>query len=187
MEALVAGLLCMAAVTYMLASTVLGSLPGAGTETEAEWQEFTSDEGGFSVLFPAAPRAETQPVNTVAGTIQMHNHTATGGAFEYAVSYADYPEWIAQADPTAALDGAVEGAAANVDGSIASHESIRLSGYPGRDVTIEARQACVEATVRTRIYLVGKRLYMVVVVAPRDQYSESDATAYLDSFRLRSR
>jgi hypothetical protein len=34
-----------------------------------EWQTFTSDEGGFSLLLPDQPKEQRQPINTAAGSI----------------------------------------------------------------------------------------------------------------------
>lgn len=147
------------------------------------WKEFNSAEGAFSVLMPKTPTLETQMVNTPLGPIELQFFSAELADVAYVVGYSDYPAaFVAQSNPVIMLNGARDGAVANVQGKLVSEQAIFIGGYPGRELRIETLDG--QFAAMSRIYLVNNRLYQVMVVLPADRSFTDEMTTYLDSFAL---
>jgi hypothetical protein len=121
-------------------------------------------------------------VNTAVGPIDAHMFVASPDPnIAYIVSYSDYPEeMVKKSDPQKMLDGARDGAAKNVNGKIESEKKIKIDGHPGRDFVI----ATERFQIRDRIYMVGSRLYQVMLVGSKDVISGKDAEKFIESFKL---
>lgn len=147
------------------------------------WEEFSSAEGAFTVLMPGDPEAQVDTVNTAAGRLDLHSFMVEQGDRVYGVSYADYPEVAVEgSDPETMLDGARDGAVANVQGTLLSELIISLEGHPGREIKVEV--AGGEYTLQARIFLVDSRLYQILVGTPIDDAFSTDVDRFLDSFAL---
>lgn len=150
------------------------------------WQEFSSPEGNFAVLMPGSPSHEIKQVKTVLGALDMHlfsrelrNRTA------YIVVYSDYPEIITSASADKVLDGGRDGAVANSKGRLINEQYITLDGgHAGREITIEVPD---KGTLKVRAYLVGRRLYQIMVASPKDLADSEENIAFLRSFKLLAR
>jgi hypothetical protein len=144
--------------------------------------EFTSTEYKFKAKFPGKPTEQEQ--TAVGIKFKMFMTEARNGA--YAIGVADMP--IPANEPTELvekrLDGARDGAIKNSNGTLKSSNPIKLAGkYPGREFTASITQP-TQGLLRGRIYLVGTRLYQVLVMG-KDSYTNSaEASAFLESFQL---
>lgn len=148
----------------------------------ATFTEFVSEEGGFSVSMPGEPNEETQTVPTEAGDIEVHMFSVESGGTAYLVGYSDYPpDLVEMVDSEVLLDSARDGAVD--DGTLVSEESITLDDYPGRSLTVDTSDE--DIMVFARIFLVGNRLYQVVVSTGEDALTE-DMSGFFDSFKLRN-
>ena len=117
------------------------------------WKEFTSKEGGFTVLMPGTPKEQTQKFATQVGDIEakMFQLEAKPGQ-AYVMAYADYPEAVVKkSNPDKILDGARDGAAKKINGKVASEKKITLEKHPGREVEIEGPGNIL---IRVRVFLV---------------------------------
>jgi len=157
-------------------------LAGCGGTT---WSEFSSAEGAFSVLMPGTPTEETQTEETEMGGIDVHSFTFEEGGVAYLVGYNVFPAAVIEAaDPDALLDGACDGQVKAVNGTRVNEEEITLGAYPGRELEILIEDSEGPASLRSRNFLVGDRLYQVMVVGPEGQSASPDTTKFLDSFKL---
>ena len=64
-----------------------------------EWQSFSSAEGGFSILLPAQPKEQRQPVNTATGSVVAIMYIAEVEGTAFGAGYSDFPGSAANADP----------------------------------------------------------------------------------------
>ncbi len=154
---------------------------------KAEWKDFKSEAGAFSVQLPGTPVEKTEPVNVAKlGTINMVTYTLEQKDGAYMAAYNDYPYGLfEQTTPDKVLDGARDGAVRNVqDGKLVSEQKIELDGNPGRDIVAEGMQQNITFVVKARIYLVKYRLYQAMAILPKEQSSSIDAAKFLDSFKL---
>jgi hypothetical protein len=152
-------------------------------------KEFTSKEGGFSVMTPVAMEEASQDVDTQIGKIRivMYGGELDGAAFQ--VGFNDYPKGFVTPDNTTQLlDGAREGMVNNIGGTLVSEQKVFLKGYAGREIvaTVVLDETTGEAIVKARIYMVGSRLYQIVVVSPAGEgaVSAESIDAFLKSFKL---
>jgi len=110
---------------------------------------------------------------------------AEQGQKAWLVGYSDYPEALVEAsDPATMLAGARDGAVSNVNGQLVSDAEITLNGYPGREFSASVTQNGQEIVLRQRVYMVGNRLYQVVVIAPKGEENSTEVEDFFQSFRL---
>jgi hypothetical protein len=148
----------------------------------AQFKEFRSDEGRFTVLMPGKPEAKNQVLETPVGKVAMVMYMAGSGKAGCAVAYADYPaQLINSTDPQKTLDGARNGAVKNVSGRLVSESNIDFHGLPARDVSIEIPG---KAFVTARFILASPRFYELMFIAPTDKGHEQDISKFFDSFAI---
>ncbi|HEY9074301.1 MAG TPA: hypothetical protein VIN67_09240 [Desulfobaccales bacterium] len=149
-------------------------------------QEFKSEAGRFSIMTPVALQEETQPLETEAGKISLHLFAAQEGFTGYFVSYCDYPpEFVKKKEPEQMLDGARDGATKSAKGKLVSDTKISLAGHPGLEVVIDAREPQgPNGLIKGRLFMVGNRLYQVMVVAPKSRTDDQATDSFLQSFKL---
>jgi hypothetical protein len=110
---------------------------------------------------------------------------AEQGQQAWLVGYSDYPEATVQAsDAAPMLAGARDGGVGNVNGQLVSDAEVTLNGYPGREFSASVTQAGQEMMLRERVYLVGNRLYQVLVLVPKGQENSTEVEDFLQSFQL---
>lgn len=150
--------------------------------TKPAGKVFVSKPGRFSVVGSGTPQEQKQSVETTAGPVPVTMylfHTKTSTQF---ASYADYPPGSIQAvTTTSALDGARDGFVRNVRGTLLNEREITYHKHPGREFRVAAPGGLL---MLARVYLVGSRLYQLVVVARKDQFAEEEARKFLQSFAL---
>lgn len=190
MRAIVGGGIIAAIVVGLLYSRSLSPPPGDRPASHVSWVQFTSDSGGFSVLMPGTPEEsqETRPFLSFSLTAHMFNARIAGGPEDCSVSYTDYSEsmmkWMAMT-PNEMLDHSCRGMEAGGRGKLMDVRPVALAGYPGRDVMCERNQQGDTWFVRSRIYLVDRRLYQLGFASRRqERVSSKDIDAFLASFKL---
>jgi hypothetical protein len=145
--------------------------------------------GFFAVLLPGTPVQNTQQTDSPAGPLDYFTYSLQTQAAAYFIAYVDFPE-VPNDDRGVKkiLDGGRDGALATINGKLISETDISLKNIPGRALTVEGATELLKA----RIYLAGLRLYLVMIVANKNQLvspatsSVYDASVerYLGSFKL---
>jgi phage FluMu protein Com len=143
-----------------------------------EWQDFNSPEGSFTATYPGSPKKKSE-VDALGNTTTMFFVEADWGHIAYFVGYTDIPGAGIVPDPGTVLD-----AAASVITTVKSKKPIRIDGHPGLEVDGEMMHSGTRMDVTNRIYLVGSRMYQVMVVRERSHQRPADFAKFLDSFRL---
>jgi hypothetical protein len=160
----------------------------------ANWKEFKSQEGAFSIVFPGQPKTRIQPTEAPGITFTLHLIQLTTFA-EYSVMYADYPESISDRDPAVAqgvLDDGLAGAVAEVHSKLLSVKEISIDGHSGR---LYAERMPGGEVLRGKTFLVDNRLFQIAITTPKEEgvdaetvnFYKQTATKFLDSFRLISK
>ena len=156
-----------------------------GRDKLAEFEQFRCPEGRFSVLLPGEPEKQIQPVNTAAGMINLVMYTAGSKKSGFAVAYAEYPQdLIAKSNPTEMLDGARDGAVANVNGRLLRESPLDFHGHPGREVDIEVTKNGQTGTVRVRLILVHNCLYQLMVITQSDEVLDNKGPEFFGSLTV---
>ncbi len=154
-----------------------------GCQQAPTWTEFESTQGGFAVLLPGTPTEHNRTAKTASGSIDAHMFLVDHGDVAYMVAYSDYPDtMLEERTPKLILDGARDGAVAHAKGKLLSESIVSINEHQGREVHIE--RVGGKVTITARIFLVGRRLYQVMVLMPKDKASSKDVKKFLDSFRI---
>lgn len=152
----------------------------------ASWQKFAPEGVGFSVLMPAKPVVSEQPVDTDAGKLINHIHSASLNGVYYMLIYSDFPSPVS--DPTLIermLDGAREQGLAAVRGVLKEEKVINLGDNAGRQWLIGIHGG---NTVHVRAYWVTQRLYQLLVLTtdpPEKPTHQTEVLKFFDSFSVK--
>lgn len=156
------------------------------------WKEFVSKEGYFSVLLPGTPVQQSKGVDSPDGTVDYFAYTLQTETHSYFVAYLDFPEVPNDARGVKKiLDGGRDGAIATINGKLISEGDLSLKGIPGRAITVEGASELLKA----RIYLAELRLYLIMIVANKNQTPSPEINSlegatverFLGSFKLMTR
>lgn len=188
-------LLCAAFLVWAVVCVAQDGKPPSNkspTETNPQaWKEYSSAEGGFSILFPGTPGENTQLLDAAPGVqFKLRIHSLKTPSVECSVMYADYP--IPVGDPAVAkgvLDNGARGAVESVNSELLELKEIALDGHPGRYLKERMPQGEI---MRVKIILVGQRMYQIAITTPREEgaaaeaVKQHDAVAdkFLNSFKL---
>jgi hypothetical protein len=145
------------------------------------FKAFTSPPGRFTINGPGTPQEKSSDVKTAAGTVKLHQFVFTSGARAFIASYTDYPSSPPKGGEAKMLKSAEDGFVRNVQGTVTRAKAIKLGAHPGREFDLKTAN---NLEMSARIYLVGPRLYQVVVGSPVGQHGPTETKAFLDSFRL---
>jgi hypothetical protein len=173
-----AGLLVTLAVTGFVILSRNGRIgTAAAANTNSAFREFVSTEGKFRVQMPGTPMQKRQrigPVSLVMYTLENRDGAYMAGYCDVPIPFNE-PEWQTQRR----LDGAREGAIRNVNGGLLKENRIRLHGRdPGREIEANVPG---KGIIRARFYVVGRRMYQMMVIGTPAFARSADATRFLDS------
>ncbi|MFO0957525.1 MAG: hypothetical protein U0800_08675 [Isosphaeraceae bacterium] len=163
--------------TWLIPALFLGQAPSS---------HFADEAGGFRVAFPGEPKSQETKVPGPAGSgeLDVHSFVYEERGRAYLVSYNDYP--AIDADKVGEfLDEVMTGSVQKFKGKLGSKRDIKLGTSPGKDYqyTIPGPKGDTIAG-RSRIYLVGNRLYQLVLIGDEAFVKSKDANSYLDSFEI---
>lgn len=150
---------------------------------QKDWKEFTSDEGGFSVLMPDKPTPDTVTVLTPKGFRESHTFSYSDENLnDYLVAYSKFRETATkEIDYDEVLDKVQKGILIADEGRVRSKIALDLDGYPGRELTIEHNDGSIKTH---RFYLVGDYFYQLSVEIKKAELRSVNSERFLDSFRL---
>jgi hypothetical protein len=149
---------------------------------------FVSKDGKFSVALPVKPSEKNRKVKIGDREQDLHVFSAEqksgGGAVAYVVTYLDYPKGTIDADKDKFLAGVVERNVGILKGKVAAEEKVALgkAKHPGRDVRVDLPDK--KQLYRARVFLVGDRVYQVVVLGPEEIIKGKEIDEFLASFKV---
>jgi hypothetical protein len=135
-------------------------------------ENFTWEEGRFTILFADKPKVGQQVIRLPGGDVTMHIFTAgfpqqTG---EMVVSYSDYPQQLlASRKADAMLDDSVTGTIQGMKATLVKSGRITQAGAPGREFSWTGTGPKGRLKGQGRIFLVGPRLYQVLIVGTTEK------------------
>jgi hypothetical protein len=149
--------------------------PGCGPE----FKEFSPD-GKFKVQMPGTPKEQDQSLpgrTDKSWAVEEKNGT-------YYVSTIELPALSVALTPLEQqLDGARDGAMRKSDSKLTSEQKIALAGkYPGRHV--EADIPATNRKMKMRFFIVGTRLYLVLVFGTVSWMDSANTEKFLNSLEL---
>jgi hypothetical protein len=149
--------------------------------THPQWRTFTSNEGAFSILMPAKPKAESQSFTLNGVTAEAHSFSAFSRTnAQFTITYADASVLPRAESAERILDFQRRAVTEGDETRLISSENLLVNGYPARyyKATTEGGFQADE-----KVILVGRRLHILLVVHGRDQ-DEEDVKEFFESFRF---
>ena len=146
------------------ASSTIEELPAEETAPAqppgTQLQKLAPEEG-FTVLFPSQVEPQRNSVDIKGGKVNTASWVTEVEGIRYSVSTTDYPEKVIAAyTPHNFLNEIKNGIVNQIKGTLSSEQELTLQDYPGKAFTVSS----TAGEVRSRVYLVGPRLYTLLVV-----------------------
>jgi hypothetical protein len=161
-----------------------GRAPARRTE-RITWKRFNSAAGGFSVQMPGET-TPTREADGLLGAKDVEVFTAAHGQAQFVVQYQDLPRSAMRRGAAAILKSARNSDANVIKGKVVGEKEAPLKGAVGSSYQIEA-PGPDGLMARVHSYLVGPRLYQVIVAAPKPEFPTDDSERFFRSFRLQGR
>ena len=144
--------------------------------------EHTSEAGRYRAKFPGKPEQSAKDLSTGKQVVRVVTERSSGPRdLVFAVTYTDYPESYRDVPPKDILNGVRDGLKGK-DGRVMLDEELEAAGdaRAARKLRVDAGRNAVRANV----YLVGSRLYQVMVTGPRDAIDHPAVGEFLASFEV---
>lgn len=141
--------------------------PGRSPSQDDGWSTLVSADEGFSISFPGSPARTVNTEQTEDGPLTLVMYQQEQGNSLYSLNYSDLGI-EAIVEPAEVLRGAQQGMVERGTGKVLQEREVSLPGpnhetFPGREFTGEVGEGMV---LQSRIYLVGPRLYQVMLIHP---------------------
>lgn len=166
----------------MRAGWLIALLLIAATPLRAQLSEFESSEGRFAIMMPTDPRPMIQEIPTADSSlvITIHMFASLFDEATYGVGYGDYPASFGKFLGKQILHNVLASLTRNK--KIIWQKEVVLDGYPGFAVRADDQSAGFVMEVWA--YMVGDRLYQIMVVGDRSKVDIPYREEFLASFRL---
>lgn len=143
------------------------------------WVRFNSEVGRFSVLVPEIPEDKTETTQSEHGPYTTHLFIVRDPRNVYLIGWVDYDpsfNFNRQSEMEANRDNFVKG----VKATLTSTRSFNLDGYP----VIEFTADTTERTFKSRVYMVGRRPYQIVIGYPKGEDELAPIGRFFNSFKV---
>ena len=155
------------------------TLPPARSDNGG-WVNFSSEEGRFSVLMPEMPTDKAQTTDSAHGPYTTHLFVVRDTTSVYLIGWVDYDpsfNFNRQAELEANRDNFVKG----ISAKLVSTRPTMIDGYSAIEFTAETD----DRIFKSRVYMVGRRPYQIVIGTPKEQDETASVTRFFNSFKVR--
>ena len=163
-----------------------GTTPSTSTTPPANsavdnsgWVRFRSDNGHFSVLMPSIPEDKTSTEDTSHGPYTTHLFIVKDTQNVYLIGWVDYDpsfNFNRQAELEANRDNFVKG----ITATLVSTRPTVIDGYS----TIEFTAETVDRVFKSRVFMVGRRPYQIVIGSPKGVDDSVNVNRFFNSFQV---
>jgi hypothetical protein len=155
------------------------NLPPPSKVDNGGWVSFNSDEGRFSVLMPETPTDKTETVDSAHGPYTTHLFIVRDTTSVYLIGWVDYDpsfNFNRQAELEANRDNFVKG----INARLLSTRPTIIDGYSAIEFTAETD----DRTFKSRVFMVGRRPYQIVIGSPKGQDDSVSVNRFFNSFKV---
>lgn len=149
-----------------------------------DWREVTWPEGGFVVVLPGRPSAESRRIRFGDHDLQMTMLHVRADPFLYGAGYAPLPDGLDAAARGRVAEWALHALAGNFDAKEPTIRDARVGGHPCYDLEAAGSVQARAVAVRGRVCVTGRRLHQLLVIGPADRIGDADAPLFLQSLRF---
>ena len=148
---------------------------------DAGWIKFTSELGRFSVLMPETPTDKAETTPSEHGPYTTHLFLVRDKENIYLIGWVDYDpsfNFNKQSELAANRDNFVKG----IKASLVSTRPLTIDGYQALEFVCETS----DRTFKSRVYMVGRRPYQIVIGYPKDQEDALTTDRFFNSFKVKA-
>ncbi len=163
-----------------------GLLAPAAAQDSA-WSDYIYSGDEFAISAPVAPKLEQQKLRIAGNRADAHIYTMPAGgsgAFMVFVTPRDASD---RRSDQQVLDEARIGALRAANAIVLVQSNITLGPYRGSQIDLQTQNGEASGKnkrIRDRFYVVGRRLYQLMAIAPAGEPLPVGTGRWLDSFRL---
>ena len=151
----------------------------SNTADNSGWVKFISDTGRFSVLVPEIPPEKTETTDSAQGPFTTHLFIVKDTTSVYLIGWVDYDpsfNFNRQAELEANRDNFVKG----IKATLLSSRATVIDGYSAIEFTAET----ADRIFKSRVYMVGRRPYQIVIGSPKGMDDTALVTRFFNSFKV---
>jgi hypothetical protein len=161
-------------------TTPARTTPPSNAVDTSGWIRFTSDMGRFSVLMPEIPTEQTPTTTpTEHGPYTTHLFITKAQKSIFLIGWVDYDpnfNFDRQQELEANRDNFVNG----VKATLMDSRPLTIDGYQAIEFIAETE----ERRFKSRVYLVGRRPYQMVVVSAKGEDDSVSVSRFFNSFKV---
>jgi len=153
--------------------------PASPATDTSGWVHFNSEEGRFSVLMPQTPTDKTETEQSQHGPYTTHLFIVRDTTSVYLIGWVDYDpsfNFKRQAELEANRDNFVKG----INATLLTTRPTVIDGYSAIEFTAET----TDRVFKSRVYMVGRRPYQIVIGSPKDMDDSALAKKFFNSFKV---
>ena len=151
----------------------------ASTPNPNAWAKFTSEEGRFSVFIPGVPKDQVQTTPSNIGPYTTHLFTLRNPRHVFLIGYVDYDPSF-NFSPQAELEANRDQFVKNLKAVLVSSRNVRVDGYSALEFTAVTD----ERIFKSRVYIVGRRPYLIVLGSPKGVDDAPALNRFFNSFKI---
>ena len=148
------------------------------------WNDYVYSDDQFAMSAPVVPTVEKQSTRVAGGSAEAHTYTMSmgdSGAFMVFVVMRNASD---QRSDQEVLDQARIGALRAANAVVMVQSNATLGPYRGSQLDLESSGNAAKKRMRDRFFVVGRRLYQLMSIAPAGESLPADTERWFDSFRL---
>ena len=143
------------------------------------WVNFASEEGRFSVLMPEVPEDKAETTDSAHGPYTTHLFVVRDTTSVYLIGWVDYDpsfNFDRRAELEANRDNFVKG----IKAKLLTTRPTMIDGYSAIEFTAETE----DRIFKSRVYMVGRRPYQIVIGSPKGQDDSVNVNRFFNSFKV---
>jgi hypothetical protein len=146
------------------------------------WIAFKPEGVGYSLEMPGEWTLSSENINTAIGPLKANMAAVTVADRAFMTMWIAYPEDVVRSRPVGTmLDGARDGAVANVKGTLRKEDRITVNNLPAREIIIDAPNNLV---VIARYFLLRNILVQALTAGARGAEVAADTRRFLNSLKV---
>lgn len=171
----------------MVGCLTAAAIAQAGGSNGDAWNDYIYSGDAFAISAPMTPTYAKQKVRVAGGSVEAHVYTvpaADNGAFMVFVLMRDASD---RRSDQRVLDEARIGALRAANALVIVQSNIMLGPYRGSQIDLDTQNGEASGKnkrIRDRFFVVGRRLYQLMAVAPAGEPLPVGTGRWFDSFRL---
>src|SRR5262252_7888583 len=159
---------------------------GASAQTDS-WKEYVFNDDGFTISAPSEPELTSQPINVAGGTADAHVYKTAVGSNTALMLFVFRRDRADRRTAAQFHEQARQGSLDAVNGKLRRRSDLKLGKFAGVELEFEAQHPELDTRthqVRSRYYIVGRKIFHLIAIAPISAPFPDDAERWFKSFRL---